>query len=122
VAILEGTNLGSIETPIGSEEFRNMLYGLAMKSELMIISIDPLDYELFLSIAEFASVLGRGVVVGSSRLADVFSTWSLPSQLQNLEVAVVTELEKPLLIPINQVSIREEILKNLSNSYLSRNQ
>ena len=109
VAILEGTNLGSIETPIGPEEFRNMLYRLAMNSELMIISIDPLDYELFLSIAEFASVLGRGVVVGSSRLADVLSTWSLPSQ--HLEVAVVTELEKPLLIPINQVSIREEILK-----------
>ncbi|MGC9149481.1 MAG: MBL fold metallo-hydrolase [Sulfolobales archaeon] len=111
IAILEGTNFGDIETPIGSEEFRNILYKLNTKSELLIISIDPLDYELFLFIAELASIIGRRIVIGSSRLADIFSKWTLPTQLQNVEIAVATELERPFSVPTTQISIRDEVLK-----------
>jgi ribonuclease J len=119
IALLEGTNIGGIETPIGPEEFRSILNKVLMESGLAIISIDPLDFELLTAISELASLNGRTVVISSSRLADILPQWlSSAFNVGNLELAVAAELEKPSLVPVDYVSLKEDVLKDPSSFLL----
>ena len=117
IALIEGTNIGSIETPIGPEEFRSILNKVLMESGLTIISIDPLDFELLTAISELTTLNGRTVVISSSRLIDVLPQWLSMFNMDNLELAVATELEKPSLAPVDYVSLKQDVLEN-PGSYL----
>ena len=117
IALIEGTNIGGIETPIGPEEFRSILNKVLMESGLTIISIDPLDFELLTAISELATLNGRTVVISSSRLIDVLPQWLSMFNMGNLELSVATELEKPSLAPVDYVSLKQDVLEN-PDSYL----
>ncbi len=113
IALLEGTNIGGIETPIGPEEFKSILNKVLMESGLVIISIDPLDFELLTAISGLASLNGRTVVISSSRLVDILPQWlSSAFNADNLELAVAAELEKPSLVPVDYVSLKQDVLKD----------
>ena len=113
VALVEGTNIGGIETPIGPEEFRSMLNKVLMGGGLTIISIDPLDFELLTAISELASLNGRTVVIASSRLVDVLPQWfSSEFSTGNLELVIAAELEKPSMVPVDYVSLKQDVLKD----------
>ncbi|QGR19699.1 MBL fold metallo-hydrolase [Stygiolobus azoricus] len=113
IALLEGTNIGGIETPIGSEEFRSILNKVLMGSGLAMISIDPLDFELLTAISELASLNGRTVVISSSRLVDILPQWlSSAFNANNLMLAVASDLEKPSLAPVDYVSLKHDVLKD----------
>jgi len=113
IALLEGTNIGGIETPIGPEEFKSILNKVLMESGLAIISIDPLDFELLTAISELASLNGRTVVISSSRLVDILPQWlSSAFNADNLELAAATELEKPSLVPVDYVSLKQDVMKD----------
>lgn len=88
-----------------------------MESGLVIVTIDPLDFELLTAISELASLNGRTVVISSSRLVDVFPQWLSMFNIGNLELAVATELEKPSLEPVDFVSLMQDVLEN-PGSYL----
>ena len=117
IALLEGTNIGGIETPIGPEEFRSILNNVLMGDGLVIISIDPLDFELLTAICELATLNGRMVVISSSRLVDVLPQWLSIFDVSNLKLAVAAELEKPSLAPVDDVSLNQDVLEN-SSSFL----
>ena len=112
IALLEGTNIGGVETPIGPEEFRSMLNRVLMESELVMISIDPLDFELLTAVSELAALNGRVLVISSSRLVDVIPQWLAAFNVGGLELAVAAELEKPSPAPMGYVSLRQDVLKN----------
>ena len=113
IALLEGTNIGGIETPIGPEEFRSILSKVLMESGLAIISIDPLDFELLTAVSGLASLNGRTVVISSSRLVDILPQWlNSMFNADNLELAVAAELEKPSLVPVDYVSLKQDVLKD----------
>ena len=118
LALLEGTNIGGIETPIGPEEFRSILNRVLMGSGLSIISIDPLDFELLTAVSELASLNGRTVVIASSRIASVLPQWFTSEfNTGNLKLAVATELEEPPLVPVDHVSLRQDVFED-PGSYL----
>ncbi len=113
ITLLEGTNIGGIETPIGPEEFRSILNKVLMESGLAIISIDPLDFELLTAISEMSSLNGRTVVISSSRLVDILPQWlSSMFDADNLKLAVAAELEKPSLAPVDYISLMQDVLKD----------
>lgn len=113
IALLEGTNIGGVETPIGPEEFGSILSRVLIESGLVITSIDPLDFELFIAVSELASLNGRTVVVSSSRLVDILSHWlSSDFNAGNLELAVAAELEKPPMVPVDYVSLKQDVLRD----------
>lgn len=113
IALLEGTNIGGIETPIESEEFRSILNKVLMGSGLAIISIDPLDFELLTAITELASLNGRTVVIASSGLVSVLPQWCASEfSTSGLELAVATELEESSLAPVNYVSLKQDVFKD----------
>ena len=118
IAFLEGTNLGGIETPMGPEEFRGIINKVLMESGLPIVSIDPLDLELFISLVELASINGRKPVVASSRLIDILPNW-LNSGLNtsNFELAIASEIDKPSYIPAEYVSLSNDVMKD-TDSFL----
>ena len=118
LALLEGTNVGGVETPIGPEEFRSILNKVLMEGGLAMASIDPLDFELLTAIAELASLNGRTVVIASSRLASVLPQW-LASEFNagGLRLAVADELEGPPPAPVDHVSLKQDVLKD-PGSYL----
>lgn len=114
IALLEGTNIHGVETPVGPEEFRGMLNNVIMSGGLVTISIDPLDFELFTAISELALLSGRKVVVASPRLADTLTRWDLGSWEHMPELAIAVELEKPVSIPVpvSYVSLKEDVLRS----------
>lgn len=118
IALLEGTNIGSVETPIAPEEFKSMLSRILMESEMAVVSIDPLDFELFTAVSELASLNGRKIVLASPRLVDVLPQWLLASNMSGLELGVASELEKPSPIPVEYVSLEQDILRNPENFLL----
>ena len=115
IVLLEGTNIGSVETPIGPEELRSILNRVFMESEVVMISIDSLDFELLTAVSEIASLNGRTTVISSSRLADVIPYWFDTFNKRGVELAVATELEKPSSAPVNHVSLKHDVLANPSN-------
>ena len=119
IALLEGTNIEGVETPIGPEEFRSILNKVLMESELVIISIDPLDFELFTAISELASLNGRTIVISSPRLIDILPQWLSDTNItDNLSLAAAAELEKPSPVPIDYINIKQDVLKDPSNFLL----
>ena len=113
IALIEGTNIGGIETPIGPEEFKSVFNKILMESGLVVISIDPLDFEMLTTISELASLNGRTVVVASARVVDIIPQWLESFEFtKGLELAISMELEKPSLVPVQHVSIRQDVLKN----------
>lgn len=115
IALLEGTNIGGIETPIGPEELKSILNRILMESELVIISIDPLDFELLTTVSKLASLNGRTVVISSSRLVDILPYWLNIFDIGDAELAIAIELEKPSLAPVNHVSLKHDVLANPNN-------
>lgn len=118
IALVEGTNVGGIETPLGPEELRSMLNRILMASGLVMVSIDPLDFELFTAITELASLNDRRVVVASSRLVDVLPHLLNSGFIPNgLNIVVASELEKPSTMPMDYVSLKQDVLED-PDSYL----
>lgn len=112
LALLEGTNVGDVETPISSEEFRSIMNRILLENVLVIVSIDPLDFELFTSITELASLNGRNVVIASPKLVDVVSRWFTATDVKSFDlqsVAIATELDKPFIMPVRYVSLSQEV-------------
>ena len=117
-ALLEGTNIGGVETPVGPEEFRSIVNRVLMGSGLLIISLDPLDFELLTAISELALLNGRTVVIASSRIASVLPQWFASEfNMGNLKLAVATELEEAPLVPVDYVSLRQGVFED-PGSYL----
>jgi len=114
VALLEGTNVGSVLTPLGPDEFKSMMNRILLEDNLVTISIDPLDFELLTMIHELALLAGRKVVVYSSRLADTLPHWLNSSivGVAELEPAIAAELEKPVPLPAEYISVREDVMRN----------
>ena len=75
IALIEDTNIGRPLTPIGPQEFRSILERLLMEDGLRVITVDPLDYELFTLIYESAQASGRIIVVASERLLKTPPIW-----------------------------------------------
>jgi len=115
IVLLEGTNIGSVETPIGPEELRSILNRVFMESEVVMISIDFLDFELLTAVSEIASLNGRTTVISSSRLADVILYWFDTFNMRGVELAVATELERPSSAIVNHISLKHDILASPSN-------
>jgi ribonuclease J len=113
VALIEGTNVGGVETPIGAEEFKSIMNKLLMENELVVLSVDPLDFEMLTAVSELATFNGRTLVIASPRIMDVVPLWLDAFQpTSDLNLAIATELEKPALFPAQFVSLRHDILKN----------
>jgi len=112
VALIEGTNIGGVETPIGSEEFKSMLNRILMEHGLIIISIDPLDLEMFITISKIASFNGRTVTIASTRLIDTIPQWlDIYENANNLKLSIASNLEKPSSIQVNYVDL-SDVFKN----------
>ena len=117
-ALLEGTNIGGVETPVGPEEFRSIVNRVLMGSGLLIISLDPLDFELLTAISELALLNGRTVVIASSRIASVLPHWFASEfNTGNLKLAIATELEEAPPVPVDYVSLRQDVFED-PGSYL----
>jgi len=117
-ALLEGTNIGGVETPIGPEEFRSIVNRVLMGGGLSIISLDPLDFELLTAISELALSNGRTVVIASSMIASVLPQWFTSEfNVGNLKLAVATELEEVSAVPVDHVSLKQDVFEDPS-SYL----
>ncbi len=116
LSLLEGTNIGGIETPIGPEEFKSILNRTLMEGGLTIVSIDPLDFELFTAISELASLNGRTIVIASPKLIDIAPHW--PNNKLGPKLAVAIELEKPPSMPLEHVSLEQDVLKGPSDFLL----
>jgi len=112
IAFLEGTNIGSIETPLGPDEFRSMFSRLLMGPGLVMVSVDPLDFELLTSISEMAFLSNRKVVIASPRLIDVITHWIKAFRIEESNITVAVEVEKPAPLSVDSVSLKEEVLKN----------
>jgi len=120
VAILEGTNVGDVEIPISSEEFRNIVGRVLLENVLVMVSVDPLDFELFAALIELTSMSGRTPVIASPKLVDTASQWlSLQSSeaLLRTQLAVALETEKPFAPLFKDVSLRHQVFIEPS-SYL----
>jgi len=114
VALLEGTNLGAVETPIGPEEFKAVLSRLLAESRLAVVSLDPLDFEAFSALWELALFSGRDIVIASHLLLDVLPYWLRELQgAPSVELAAAVELESPPPpAPIGSVSLLQDVLRN----------
>ncbi len=113
LALVEGTNIGDVETPMGPEEFRSIFNRILMESELVVVSIDSLDFEMLTTISELALLSNRTVVVASARIVDILPQWLESFEfINNLELALSMELEKPSPIPVQYASMDQDILKN----------
>lgn len=99
VALIEGTNFGDVEVPIGPDQFRSMLTSIMLESGLVAVSVDPLDYELFFSVLELARLGGRRVVVSSDRLIDVLPIWARQTD-ELSEVEVLIDVERSPSLPV----------------------
>ncbi|MHA1609790.1 MAG: MBL fold metallo-hydrolase [Candidatus Njordarchaeales archaeon] len=114
LALIEGTNIGSIETPISSQDFRSMFNRILMESGLVVVSIDPLDFEMLSTMWGIALLNNRTLVIASDRIIDVIPQWletfEISEGLENLAISI--ELERPSLVPTQYVSIREDVLKD----------
>lgn len=112
LAMLEGTNIGEPETPIGPDEFKGVLNRAMMDAELIMISIDPLDLELLSAVLRLAGLNGRTPIIASPRVLE-----ALPLLLEGgllpegSAIVAASELEEPPPIPLKIISIREEALK-----------
>lgn len=119
IGLLEGTNIGEVETPVGSDEFRIMVNKVLMSNKLVIVSIDPVDFEMFTTVTELASLSSRTIVIASPRLVDVLPQWYNSMLSTDTEkLAVASEIEKPALIPVNYVSLKQDVLKDPDNFLL----
>ena len=108
VALLEGTNVGDVETPIDPEGFKGMLGRLLAEGRLAVVSIDPLDFEMFSALWNLALVSGRSIVIASHQLLDVLPYWLRELEgAPRVEVAVVEGLEKPPPLGVDLVSLRD---------------
>lgn len=117
IALIEGTNIGGVETPIGPEEFKSILNRVLMSSGLVIISVDPLDFEMLTAISELASLSGRTVAIASSRLVSTLPYWLEEFATTRIELSIVEEVETPSLIPVKYVGLENDVLRD-PGSYL----
>jgi len=111
VAVLEGTNFGSEQALVTPSMFKEHLSLLLNEYELVSISVDPLDFEAFIAVLDLSKLSGRSLVVGSRRLF-----WAIeelkriaPEALEN--IYVIEELETPPPLPVNLISLAEEVVK-----------
>lgn len=112
VALVEGTNIGSVETPITPDEFRSMLARILMESSLVVASIDPLDFELFVAVSEVTALSGRRLVVASPRLVSLLPHWLSAYPAAGSSLAVALELEGPPPQPAELVSLEQDVARD----------
>jgi len=111
IALIEGTNIGSAETPISVDEFKSILNRMLFHGSLITISVDKLDFELFSFVYKTSRSFGRKVVIASPKLVDILPKWL--NRFEN--IAIATEIEKPSLASTDLISITEEVSKDPSN-------
>ena len=120
IAIVEGTNF-DVEVdhfPVTAQMFRESLALSLATYELVVISIDPLDLELFVFLTEFAEMFGRRVVVASKRIL-----WMLRhlTELGRIDIVnkvlVAEELETPTPVVLESISLVDDVFRS-GNSYV----
>jgi len=105
IAIIEGTNMGWIETPIGPDNFKSMIWDVIAESDLAVISVDALDMELLAAVLEIIHTYGRKAVIASPKIADIVS--HLPNSIPRPAIAL--EIEKPPPPGFELVSLEDKI-------------
>jgi len=109
IAIIEGTNIGWVETPIGPDDFKRMVWDVIGESDLAVISVDAVDAELLAAVLEIIYIYGRKAVIASPRIADI--ALHLPSSIP--KPAIALEVEKPPPPGFELASLEDEILSRL---------
>jgi ribonuclease J len=109
IAIIEGTNIGWVETPIGPDDFKRMVWDVIGESDLAVISVDAVDAELLAAVLEIIYIYGRKAVIASPRIADIAP--HLPSSIP--KPAIALEVEKSPPPGFELVSLEDEILSRL---------
>jgi ribonuclease J len=111
VALLEGTNFGSGQAPVTPSTFSELLSLLFKEYELVAVSIDPLDLEMFTATVNLSKLYGRSLVVGSRRLL-----WAIeelekiaPWMLEGLYVIEERDIQLPFQAEL--ISLADEVLK-----------
>ena len=111
VALLEGTNFGSGQAPVTPSTFSELLSLLFKEYELVAVSIDPLDLEMFTATVNLSKLYGRSLVVGSRRLL-----WAIeelekiaPWMLEDLYVIEERGIQLPFQAEL--ISLADEVLK-----------
>lgn len=112
VAILEGTNFSVEHALMTAPMFREYISLLLKEYGLVSVSIDPLDLEALVAILNLSLLLDRRLVVGSERLLWVVDEVIMerPEALES--ICVSEELEVPAPLPLESVSLADDILKN----------
>ena len=113
IALIEGTNIGNVETPISVDEFKSIINRMLIQGSLITISIDKLDFELFSFVYNTSKLLGRKIVIASPKLVDILPKWL--NSFENIVVATEIGMEKPLTAPLDDISLTEEVFKDPSN-------
>jgi len=110
VALLEGTNFGSGQAPVTPSAFSELLSLLFKEYELVAVSIDPLDLEMFTATVNLSKIYGRSVVVGSKRLLWAIEELEKIAPWMLKDLYVIEELDIPLL-QADLISLAHEVLK-----------
>ena len=119
VAIIEGTNIGLSDTIfLGPTEFKLALTSIALDAELLLLSLDSMDLEALMTILLIGDEIGRDVVIASHRIMDMFSVYAERILDKGVKAPLYAiETGKPPPLPIDSISIREDVLKE-PNRYI----
>lgn len=108
VAVLEGTNFsrGVENFPITAGVFRELMTSALSQYELVAVSIDPLDLEMFHAVVELSKISGREVVVASERLL-----WAV-EELGERDASAVALLSEMGAVAATRYVSLEELLRD----------
>lgn len=111
IAIVEGTNFGlEVESfPVTTQILRNIFTTAFLAYELITVSIDPLDLELFSFILDHSTMFGRKLAIASKRVLWMLKYLRDSMNIDISNVFVVAELEVPPPIPLNTVTLVDDI-------------
>ncbi|MEM1610941.1 MAG: hypothetical protein QXQ57_04760 [Sulfolobales archaeon] len=119
IAIIEGTNFSDEleHYPLTPHMFRSILLDALSHYDLVAVSIDPLDLEMFQALIEYSRIGGRRVVIASDRIL-----W-MPEylyregriDLSSIALAYIDMETLPTSLPIEYISLAEEVLKEKSS-------
>ncbi len=113
VAVLEGTNFsrGVENFPITAGVFREFMVNALSQFDLVAISIDPLDLEMFQAVIELSKISGREIVVASERLL-----WAVEEVAERFTqtVSLLGEVSAVTAVGVKYTSL-EEVLYDRGN-------
>ena len=114
IAIVEGTNFGfEIENfPVTVQILQDIFATTLLLYDLVAVSIDPLDLELFTFIYSYSQTFGRRVVVASKRIYWILKYLKDLIGMDISNMFVASELETPPPTPLDFASIIHDVLKN----------